>query len=274
MEEGGAPASVRPGWVDRLRSLPMSVFARLVWPVGRALLPERLVKTIGPYRLSLRGRSLSHFLRYVDLWEPRYRRRMMECVATGANVLELGSAYGYYTLLLANRVGPGGAVIGVEPFPRYFEGLVELKERNGIPNLRLLNVGIGDSSAGCFEFGVEDANPYAGIAAVNALQPGSVIGGSPGAPVASESVKVATVTLPALLEREGFEPDYIVMDIEGGEVSVIEQLVSMNLRPELLFEAHAGLIGESRMSHCLDLLAQMGYLIEKIDADHFRAAHP
>ena len=119
-----AAGSKRLSLLERLRSIPLSMFSRLLWPVMRTMMPKTVHKRAGAFSLTLKGRKMSHFLRYVDLWEPRYRRSIMRHVFLGASVLELGSAYGYYTLLLVDREGPDGRVVAVEPFPPYYEGLV------------------------------------------------------------------------------------------------------------------------------------------------------
>jgi FkbM family methyltransferase len=236
-------------------------------------MPQKLVKHVGPYELTLDGKKLTHFLRYVDLWEPGYRRSMMQHVSPGSKVLELGSAYGYFTLLLINRVGPNGAVIAVEPFPPYYRDLVQLKDSNAISNLDLLNAGIGDSSTKFFEFGVEDPNPYRGLQNVNPMR--SNIEASIPASLESSAVRirVPALTLPELLSMKGFCPDYIVMDIEGAELFVIEQLMHTNLRPSLLFEVHPLFIGESEVTRCLRMLGEAEYTLEQIDEHHFIAVH-
>lgn len=255
----------------RLWSVPYVVFSRLVWPVIRSHMPEKLVKRIGLYRLVLDGRKLNHVLRYLDLWEPRYRRAIFKHVSLGSRVLELGGAYGYFTLLLADRVRPTGRVLAIEPFPPYYKELVRLRCANAIVHLRILNVGVGDSARMSFEFGAGDPNPYAGLQRVNPVQFGIESGAMATAEASAIRVKVPTVTLPGLLLAEGFYPDVIVMDIEGAELFVIEQLVQMDLRPILFFEVHPSFTGEDKMNRSLEVLAEAGYALEQIDDRHFRA---
>jgi FkbM family methyltransferase len=263
----------KSGLGDKLGFIPRYSFSRFIWPVMKVFMPDTLIKPIGPYRLILNGKSLSHFLRYVDLWEPRYRRSMMKQVYPGAKVLELGSAYGYFTLLLSNRVGPTGAVLAVEPFPHYYKNLVRLKDSNAIQNITLLNVAIGDSSTEFAEFGARDPNPYSGLKNVNPIK-NDLEADIPASPEpATEIIKVPALTLPNLLSTQGFRPDFIVMDIEGAELFVIEQLIQMDLRPALFFEVHPSFIGEDKVIHCLRKLEEARYALEQTDQYHFSAVH-
>jgi FkbM family methyltransferase len=273
MRIGQVETYKKTSFLGKLRFVPNLFFSRLMWPVISVFMPKKLVKQVGPYTLILNGKKLSHFLRYVDLWEPRYRRAMMKHVSPGSKVLELGSAYGYFTLLLVDRVGPTGAVIAVEPFPPYYKDLVRLKDSNAIFNLDLLNVGIGDSSAKFFEFGVRDSNPYLGLQNINPIRSSieASMSVTPGSSPAK--VRVPALTLPELISIRSFVPDFIVMDIEGAEIFVIEQLVQMDLRPVLFFEVHPSFTGEDEMARCLRILGETRYVFKQIDEHHFFAVY-
>jgi FkbM family methyltransferase len=63
----------------------------------------------------------------------------------GMVVVDVGAHVGYYTLLAAQRVGPSGHVVSVEPDPTNFALLCANVERNGLGNVEALNAAAWDA---------------------------------------------------------------------------------------------------------------------------------
>ncbi|TPG53353.1 methyltransferase domain-containing protein [Roseomonas nepalensis] len=104
-------------------------------------------------------------------------------VAPGQSVADIGAGSGYYTVRLAQRVGPGGRVLAQDVVPRY---LARLRERvAGLPNVL---VGLGEPGdprlpAASTDVAIlvhmyhEIEQPYALLAnLVPALRPGARVG--------------------------------------------------------------------------------------------------
>ena len=57
------------------------------------------------------------------LYEPPVTRVVQHHIPSGGTVVDLGANWGYFSLLAAAAVGPGGTVLALEPDPRQFEAL-------------------------------------------------------------------------------------------------------------------------------------------------------
>jgi predicted O-methyltransferase YrrM len=63
-------------------------------------------------------------------WEPGVTRALLRLVRPGQHVVEVGANVGWYSLLFASRVAPGGSVTTFEANPR----MVELLRRTLVAN--------------------------------------------------------------------------------------------------------------------------------------------
>ncbi|MGC1301283.1 MAG: FkbM family methyltransferase [Caulobacteraceae bacterium] len=87
-----------------------------------------LCRALGRYKMFVdsRDRGLSPHLILDGYWEMWVTEVMARRVRPGMTVADVGANVGYFTLLLADLVGPGGAVHAFEPNP----GIVELLRQN------------------------------------------------------------------------------------------------------------------------------------------------
>ncbi len=150
-------------------------------------------------RLYLLGKTLA---------EPRERRFLQAQVEPGLVVFDVGANVGFYTLLLADRVGPAGRVHAFEPDPLSFEILK--RRAAGHPNIALNQTAVGDH-AGTITLYTNRSNR-----ADNRVHP------SLGAETA-EAVEVPLTTLDEYCAARGIERiDAVKMDIQGAEVAALE----------------------------------------------------
>jgi FkbM family methyltransferase len=77
-------------------------------------------------------------------YEPYQTRLALEAVRPGDRVLDLGANLGYYTLLLARRVGPAGRVYAVEPDPGNLALLRANVARHGYANVTVVDKAASD----------------------------------------------------------------------------------------------------------------------------------
>ena len=67
-----------------------------------------------------RDRHVSRQLRESGIWEPYESRLLLDSLQPGAVFLDVGANLGYFSLLAADRVGPAGKVVAIEPDPANF----------------------------------------------------------------------------------------------------------------------------------------------------------
>lgn len=114
----------------------------------------------------------------------------------GNTVVELGAEFGTETLFLSRAVGPTGRVIAVEAHPGTAAGLSEMVRLNGLANVSVVQVAVGDETG------------------TTTISDG---------PAISNTVGTGDVTVPActfgdLLEREKVDQvDFLKVNIEGAE---------------------------------------------------------
>lgn len=140
----------------------------------------------------------------------------------GGTVVDVGANRGQFTLAAACIVGPSGRIISFEPNPAQAEVLRRDLERNGIDNVALHEIGLGD----------EDATLSLCVPHVNSGN--ASFGGfaSEGETIENRRVRVGDEVL------EGAKPDLIKIDVEGFELRVLRGLRTLitSVRPIILTE--------------------------------------
>ena len=79
-----------------------------------------------------RDRHVSQQLRKSGIWEPYESRLLLDSLQPGAVFLDVGANLGYFSLLAADRVGPTGKVLAIEPDPANFLLLQRSVAHNGL----------------------------------------------------------------------------------------------------------------------------------------------
>jgi FkbM family methyltransferase len=140
-------------------------------------------------------------------WNPEEYAAFRRAAVPGMVALDIGANVGAYAMLLGLWAGPAGRVFAFEPAPSSYRGLVEHVRLNRLGDVvRPLELAIGDSEKHAdFVLG-----PSAGESRL-AL---------PDDP-AAERLTVPVVTIDGFCRREGIEPDFIKIDVEGWELAVL-----------------------------------------------------
>ena len=124
----------------------------------------------------------------------------------GMTVVDVGANLGLYTLLLAERVGPQGRVLAIEPDPELFSLLRENCSANGaVVDAR--QVALGQS-------------PGRMILQRLTLNSGDNHLGAAGGTAFRRPLEVDVATLDAL--APGLRPDFIKVDVQGWELKVLK----------------------------------------------------
>ena len=161
--------------------------------------------------------------------EPAVVRGLEELVQPGWTVIDVGANIGYFTLLMANRVGPRGKVIAFEPLAENFRILQENIRLNGHRNVVAENCALMSSSE---RVELRSATPGAitWVASVRVKQDSAV-----------ESESVEAISLDEYVQKKGIaKVDFLKIDVEGAEESVLEGATNVlsTDRPVLLIELH------------------------------------
>jgi FkbM family methyltransferase len=167
--------------------------------------------------------------------EPETMAIYAALVRPGNRVVEIGACYGEFTILLSNYVGQDGKVLAIEGTPNSFEILKHNLAANKVCNVEAINVFVANTTPDV-AFAKDAVSPYA---AIEAMRSGAVAGDE----------RVPTVRLSELLGDMGFIPDIILMDIEGFEIDVFEDLDCGFLdtcHPVIVFETHLSFYQDNR----------------------------
>jgi FkbM family methyltransferase len=163
-------------------------------------------------------------------------------VKPGMVVADIGAFIGILTLLMSNRVQPGGRVLSFEPDPQNYGRLTRNIQINSLDNVEALPKAVTDKD-GPLRFAAE-----AGVASH------VVLGDTDGA----TSVEVDGITLDSLYNAGGLHRlDFAKIDVEDNEVRVLRGAVEVlrRFRPTLLIEIHSC----ESLRGSVQLLMDLGY---------------
>lgn len=79
----------------------------------------------------------------LEKYEPYETKIILRQAKKGDVVLDIGANIGYYTILLANKVGKRGRVYAFEPDKKSFGILTKNIKANGLKNVTAINVAVG-----------------------------------------------------------------------------------------------------------------------------------
>jgi FkbM family methyltransferase len=219
------PQSVRSG----LASSSYSHYVRRVlnWINGESYPVVRIGGPLGGQLMCVNWALHKTFV--FGTYEPGVVRGLKEEIQPGWTVVDVGANIGYFTLLMANRVGPQGKVIAFEPLAENFRILKENIKLNGHTNVVAENCALMSRTE---RIELRSATPGAitWVASVRIDEKSAV-----------ESQSVEAVTLDEYVELNGIAKiDFLKIDVEGAEASVLEGATNVleRDRPTLLIEMH------------------------------------
>ncbi len=156
-------------------------------------------------------------------YETEVTKAIQNTVEPGQCVVDVGANIGYFTLLLAKKVGSQGRVIAFEPFSVVYEVLEKNVALNGYGNVTLVNKAVaGRSAAVGFSHVGTDL-----LSSIERIVPDSLN-------------HVSAVSLDDYFGPVHRRVDFVKVDVEGAELSVLEgmQGILQNDHPILLIELH------------------------------------
>ena len=222
---------------------PETLIGRIVRMPFR-FLPRELVLPVlqGP----LRGKKWIVGSHLHGCWLGSYEADMQKRIARellpGAVFYDVGANAGFYSLLASGLIAPG-TVYAFEPLPINAAYLRKHLELNRTRNVKLFELAICDQGGTAF-FTTEETR------AMGKLGPGG-------------NLRVRAATLDSLLkEQRLLPPDFIKMDIEGGEYLALlgAKECFVRHRPKLFLAIH----GREIHDDCCRLLASWNYELEYV----------
>jgi len=146
------------------------------------------------------------------MWEPNYAQAFCSLLKPGDVVLDIGANHGFYSLIAAQRIAPGGRVYAFEPSRNFYDLIKASVSVNGLGNVvSVANLALGDSQG---ELVLAYDPQLSGGGHLEIGQAAAASGDAADA-LARETVKV--VALDEYLGAELARVDVIKMDIEGAE---------------------------------------------------------
>ena len=167
-------------------------------------------------------------------------------VGAGDRVLDIGASLGYYSLLAGGLVGPEGRVGAVEPDPHNLRFLEAHRRANRFEDrLHVMPLALSDQ-AGTLKF---DRGSGTGT--------GKLSG--------EGGLSVEVQTLDGLVERLGWLPTLVKIDVEGAELGVLEggEAVLTESRPTILLSTH----GPEVHGACCAWLRDRGFSLRSLTGE-------
>jgi FkbM family methyltransferase len=162
--------------------------------------------------------------------------------------IDIGANIGLYTLYASKLITENGQIISFEPFPENFKSLSKNVALNGISNVRLEKIAIGEKE-GVINLYYDEQEKNLGMVSTTPIERG-----------VKEEVKI--VSLDSYLKNEPFTKiDLIKIDIEGFEYSALLGMKNTltTFHPSLLIEIFDNNKSLTQKSNCDDLLKDLGY---------------
>ncbi len=146
------------------------------------------------------------------MWEPNYANAFCNLLRPGDVVLDVGANHGFYSLIAAPRIAPGGHVYAFEPSKKFYELIKASVSVNGLGHaISVANLALGDAE-GELTLAYDPQMSGGGH-----LEIGNAAGASPDNAGGLERETVKVVTLDNYLGGKIAKVDVIKMDIEGAE---------------------------------------------------------
>lgn len=159
-------------------------------------------------------------------WEPHVEKLLNERVQPGTRVMDIGANIGYFSAVMARRVGAAGRVWSFEPVPSTYAQLCLCRAFNHFDQITPLNLALGDENG---TVTLHYDTSMMGSASIHGHMSGEQ----------RLSAEVAVRRLDDLC-AEGIvgAPDLIKIDVEGHEYAVFDGARAMlaRARPQIVFE--------------------------------------
>lgn len=197
--------------------------------------------------------AVSNQLFCCGLFEPSMTAFLLAVLRPGQSFVDVGSHYGYFTLLAARLVGAGGRVDAFEPTPSTF-AMLEGNVRS-MPNVVPNQVAVWSEAS---QLNVVDLGTRLGAYnSVFAPRLGGAPAGQKGTPI-----RVQAVSLDAYCAARQVKPDFVKIDAESAEHRILQGMERLLAEDRPFVSVEVGdfdLPGVPRSSTVLEGMVAKGY---------------
>ena len=177
----------------------------------------------------------------VAKWEPINEIE----VTSGQTIIDIGANVGYYSLKFSSLIGDSGKIISLEPDTNTFQVLKQNCDLNNFKNIETLNLAVSDTDGFLTLYRDEKHSGKS-----------SLFTGSNN----KDSIRITTKTLDTLLKDRFQNIDFIKIDTEGAELSILKGASNiLKITQKILIELHEEILQQNN---------QDPLEIEKILKDH------
>lgn len=186
-------------------------------------------------------------------YEPEQSALFHQHIHPGDEVLDIGAAVGYYTLLSARLVGPRGRVVSFEPDPNNLQFLRSHVQQNRLTQVTVLPVALANE--------------------VGTVRFGGGTGTGTGRLCDDGAVEVAVRRLDDVAEEINLRPRHLKIDVEGAELDVLRggERTIRGSRPTIFLSTHEKLVPGIHRRSC-ELLSAWGYSFAPITGSRVQDA--
>lgn len=215
-----------------------------------------LSRVLGRYKayLDTRDRGFAAHVMLDGYWEMWLTQFIARRIEPGMHVADVGANFGYYSLLMADLIGPSGRLLAVEPNPPVVEMLTRTLELNGFAGRTTIVAGAAGSGEGEGRLMVPAGEPK------NAALVST--------PASHEDPGLVAVPIHSLdmLMKDFPRVDFLKIDAEGAEEEIVLGLgdTIARWRPRIILEFNparcrdpGGLLARLRASY--PVLRCLGY---------------
>jgi FkbM family methyltransferase len=199
--------------------------------------------------------GITPHLCFNGIWEPWITAAIAGAIKPGWQCIDIGANHGYYTLMIADAVGPTGRILAVEPNPRLAELLRWNVDVNGFPHYAtVLEKAVSSESGSKVNFVVDKSRSINGSLCREATPSDRVF-------------NVETVMLDELTS-DWARVDFIKIDAEGAEESIwrgMQQTIRRN--PDLLIIMEFNSLKYAKPQEFVRYISDAGFLLRYIDYD-------
>ncbi|HYE27050.1 MAG TPA: FkbM family methyltransferase [Allosphingosinicella sp.] len=229
----GAPSVLAPHQIAELARVDLEAISRALSSPVYLGGDVALCRVLARYKMFVDSRdiSLAAHLLLDGFWEPWLTQFVARTVGPRSVVADIGANVGYYTMLLADLVGPSGKVFAVEPNPDSVELLRRSVLLNGFAGRTEIVEGAAGDAAGKATLWTQDSTPG-----------GSSVIKPPGGIGNADAARAVPVVALDLLMAEESRLDFVKIDAEGSEERIIAGMRGLiqRHRPKIVLEFNPG----------------------------------
>lgn len=247
-------ARIAAGVIRRLPAGRYRAMYRLCKGRDQTFIGKMLEKFGGfSFECSLRD-NIAREVFFTGSYEPQETAFVQSVLRPGMSFVDVGSNWGFFALMAAHLVGPGGNVVAMEPDPRVFRKLQFNVRRNVLKQVAVFEVAVTDREGTVMLAGHNAAQENCGTSRL--IENGSH---------ADLAFQVRSCSLDSLLDDAGLDcVDLLKIDVEGSEDLVLAGMdsgLSRNRYRRILLELHPLQLAERGLTvqHIMNGLNSKGY---------------